>query len=242
MLLDLLCPTNLVSFNIKIAEITGLHAAIYLSELISINDKAMRKNKIQDNSFTIDREYILRRTTLEKEEQLELDDILIKIGIIKRAELDPNLIKINFEFLTDLISNPDPKLIEEGKKISKKKPKQSKQTKSEIIKDELKKYIQTTNEELLYAYREWIDTVYAKQGWMSKKSVIEAQNVIDNFSKRDLDIALKIIDIATMNGYRDMTWAINLYNKEGKNKSYINISKIQTVPKESAMKLSEEVF
>ena len=58
MLLDLLSLDNYVSYNIKVAEILGLHAAIYLSELMNINDKAIRKSKTKDNFFTVDRKYI----------------------------------------------------------------------------------------------------------------------------------------------------------------------------------------
>ena len=46
---------------------------------------------------------------------------------------------------------------------------------------------------------------------MSKRSVISGQQVVDEFSHRDLDVALKLIEIASIGGYRDMTWAVNSY-------------------------------
>ena len=46
MLLDLLSSSNQLSFNIKVAQLVGLHSAVYLSELMAINEKAIRKNKI----------------------------------------------------------------------------------------------------------------------------------------------------------------------------------------------------
>jgi hypothetical protein len=51
---------------------------------------------------------------------------------------------------------------------------------------------------------------------MSKKSVTSAQTLIDEFSNHDLDIALKVIEIASINGYRDMSWAINSYKQNYK--------------------------
>jgi hypothetical protein len=50
-LIELLSTSNYVSYNIKLAELLGLHAAIYISELMNINDKAIRKNKLNDNYF-----------------------------------------------------------------------------------------------------------------------------------------------------------------------------------------------
>ena len=38
MLIELLSPANYVSFNIKVAQILGLKAAIYLSQIIDINE------------------------------------------------------------------------------------------------------------------------------------------------------------------------------------------------------------
>ena len=95
------------------------------------------------------------------------------------------------------------------KRISNKK-----RTKDEVIKDELKSKIQTTNTELYSAYSDWIDAVYAKQGWMSARSVKVAQQDVDNYSDRNLDVALKIIEIAATRGYREMEWAINAYKKD----------------------------
>ena len=62
---------------------------------------------------------------------------------------------------------------------------------------------------------------------MSKKSVVSAQTLIDDFADHNLDVALKIIEIASINGYRDMEWALNNY-KQNFNLKY-KVSK-QVVP------------
>ena len=56
MLIELLSTSNYVSYNTKLAQLLGLHASIYLSELMSINDKAIRKDKTSESSFVLDRE------------------------------------------------------------------------------------------------------------------------------------------------------------------------------------------
>ena len=170
MLLDLLSMDNYASYNIKVAEIFGLHPAIYLSELMNINEKAVRKSKITgEETFTIDRKYIEKRTTLSKAEQLKIDQSFKEIGLLKVDNDNQNTMSLDITVLTTIMSGGKP-LIKELKLITAKTSK-NKRTKDEVIKDELKNHIQTTNPELYSAYCDWIDAVYAKQGWMSARSV-----------------------------------------------------------------------
>lgn len=234
MLIELLSTSNYVSYNIKIAQLFGLHTAIYLSELMNINDKAIRKNKITNNAFKIDRKYITSRTTIPKDEQLDIEENLFKLGILETGE-DENVISLNITTLTTLLMSTDESLIDKVKKISKRK--REKPTKQDVIKDNLKSYINANNEELKQAYESWIDSVFDKQGWMSKKAVTMAQQTVDEFSNHNLDVALKVIEIADLNAYRDMHWAIEVYNKHYK----VNYKMSNPKPTKPA-ELSQEVF
>lgn len=241
MLIELLSMSNYVSYNVKVAEVLGLHAAIYISELMNINDKAIRKNKINNTSFKLDRSYMTKRTTISEDEQIDIENNLMKIGLIEKPSEDKDDITLNINILTALLMSTDEELIGNIKNLKKGKN-TSKSTKAEKIREQLKSNIVTTNEELREAYSSWIDTVYAKQGWMSKKSVIAAQQIVDDFSHRDLDVALQLISIADTNGYRDMEWAVNKYKQDYNlnyrimnNQTNNNYTKIQP-------KLSDEVF
>ena len=187
MLIELLSTSNYVSYNIKLAQLLGLHSAIYLSELMNINDKAIRKKKTDNTSFKLDRKYITSRTTLTLQEQLDIESNLIKIGILEKPSDDKDVIILNINILTTLLMTDNEELIGDVKSL--KKSKTGKQTKAEAIKETLKENIVASNEELREAYSSWIDSVYAKQGWMSKKSVVCAQQVVDDFAQHDLDVA-----------------------------------------------------
>lgn len=213
MLIDLLSMSNYVNYNVKVAQILGLDAAIYVSELLNINDKALHKNKVKGEYFTIDRMYIQSRTTFDETTQLSIEDKLVKLGIVVKDAKAPNDISLNITALTSIMMSPDETLLKDISKIVKSKS-SPKRTKAEAIKDTLKENITTTNEELRAAYSDWIDSVFAKDGWMSKKAVVSAQGVVDDFSKFDLDVALKVVEIAAINGYRDMSWAVNTYKKD----------------------------
>lgn len=235
MLIDLLSMANYNSYNVNLANIIGLHEAIYISELININEKAIKKNKISDEGyFTVDRKYITSRTTLDKKEQLEIDKTLNNLKIIHIAD-NVNVISIDLQVLTGIIMSADEKLTKDISSIVNKK---QKRTKQQVICDELKKNIVTTNNELIDAYSNWIDSVIAKDGWMSKQAVISAQQLIDANSNRNLDVALKIISIASINGYRDMQWAVNKYYQEFKNSFTSNINTQPT----HVVQVSGEVF
>ncbi len=236
MLIDLLSMSNYVHFNVKLAHILGLNSSIYLSQIMDINEKAIRKEKTDKNFFTIDREYITKRTTITEKEQKEIENNLIKIGVLERSKDNADTILLNITVLTSILMSPDEELIRDISSLS--KPKQ-KRTKAEAIKDTLKQNIVTTNQELRTAYFSWIDAVYEKDGFMTKQAVIAAQARIDEFSSRNLDIALKVLEIASINAYRDITWAINTYNKDYKVGYTFSSTRSQTTSTvDSAMKQS----
>ena len=214
MLIDLLSANNYVNYNIKVAELVGLHPAIYLSELMNIQSKAEKKNMLNDRFFTLDRDYITARTTIDKKEQMDIEQNLLAIGILEIGNTADEL-SLNITLLTTLMMSTDEQLLENVKtQIAKSKKSQKKMTRTDAIKNALKQNITTSNEELREAYYEWIDEVYAKHKWLAKKSVLHAQEVVDAFSNHNLDVALRLIDIATRYACREMEWAIEKYNKE----------------------------
>ena len=213
MLIELLSSSNYVNFNVRLAQILGLKPAIYLSQIMDINEKAIRKNKVDNNFFTIDRKYVENRTTLTKDEQVAIEKDLLNIGILEKNSDKKNAISLNITVLTSIMMTPDEDLIKDISSLSKGK---KKRTKSEVIEDNLKDNVLTTNEELRDAYYEWIESVLTKKGMMTKAAVIHAQPTLDRFCNRNLDIALKVLEIASIHGYEDINWAINSYNKDFK--------------------------
>ena len=77
---------------------------------------------------------------------------------------------------------------------------------------------------------------------MSAKSVKVGQKLVDEASGRDLDIALKIIEIATVNGYKDMTWAVKTYKENYELNYRLKYSKNKISNQKEKISLDEEVF
>lgn len=248
MLIELLSMANYGNYNIKLAHILGLEASIYLNELMNINEKALRKKKLTDNAFVIDRDYIESRTTLNPTKQQELESTLIKLGILEIVE-EANNINLNISALTAILAAPEEDLKSIEKIVKKTKSSSSKTTKQQQCIQALKQNIVTTNDELVSAYHEWIEAVVAKNNWMAKKAVVNGQQLVDDFSQRNLDIALKLLDIATTNGWADMSWAINSF-KRNYNISYqistpsrpVSMKEPKETPAPTKVRLSQEVF
>ena len=76
---------------------------------------------------------------------------------------------------------------------------------------------------------------------MSKKSVELGQKLIDSFSGRNLDLAIKILDIASIGGYRDIQWAINSY-KENVKDNITNYSSNREFETTKKITFAQEVF
>jgi len=223
------------SYNVFIANMFGLEAAVYLNTIIHLDGVS---NIVEDNLdyIKINRNEIKKITTLNVESQKNIDNIFIKIGLFKVKMEDR--IHIEYPILISLYNDNNENILSEiVPKIVKKR------TKSDIIKDELKTYIKTDNGELRDSYSAWIDAVFAKQGWMSKKSVELGQKLIDDYCNRNLDTAIEILNIASIGGYRDIQWAINSY-EENKKKQVARIP--VTLNKDFEVKkkidLAQEVF
>lgn len=236
MLFDLLSTDMYVSYNVKLAKVLGLTSSIYISELINIQRKAIEKEKLKDGFFKLDRKYIENRTTLSKADQKDIDEKLKELKILSIGE-SADLLSLDLNVLTSLILGDQEIVSEIVQPVKRGRP-----SKQELIMRQLKANIDTTNGELKQAYEDWIDSVCAKNGWMTKIHVIEGQNVIDNYNKeKDLDLALEIIKIATMGGYRDMTWAVNEFEK--KHKKEFESKYTQLLPTQKPrLKMSNEVF
>lgn len=241
MLIDILSTDNYISFNTKIANILGLHEAIYISELININNKAIRKNKVEDNFILIDRDYITSRTTLSIDEQEKIDQELQDLNILKRDKDNNTQISLDFQILSSFLNIEDAATLSKIKATL--KTKQPKATKRQAIANNLKQYIVAENEELKEAYFDWIEGVYSNpNGFLSRKSILLFQETIDNYCNHNLDLALTLINIATINGYRDATWAINNYVSNNKITYKIPIAQNIKHEEQDKPELSEEVF
>lgn len=241
MLMDIFNQDNSITINYKAITLFGLNTAAYLTLLISIYRKATRKNKLDNDFFKLDRSYIQELLGMSVEEQLVCDGNLLKLSIIRKSPDDPNRIKVDLKLYLSLLNDDDLKLIDEVRKSMKvTRPKGLKQSQRQIQINNLKDCIQCSNYELLTALRDWVDGVYANpKGFLSRASIKVFQDTLNNYTKGDLDLALRIVRIATVQGYRDCNWAINVYEKESKPRQAVRVTEQEVASKDN---LSDTIF
>ena len=215
MLLDLLSTDNYVSFNICLAKKFGLKTAVYLSEVIRVCEKATRKKAFNEEGyFKLNRNYVEDRTTITINEQLDIDKVLTPLHIIIKPKEASDEMQFNADILTSIVMGKDETLNKDIKKIIS-QTSNSRMTKREYQKENMKKFIRVSNDELREAYYKWLDGVFANpKGFLSGGAVEAFIQDVDSFSNHDLDVALDIIKIATIGGYRDAQWAINQYRNQ----------------------------
>ena len=247
MLLDVFDNDNSISVNYRTIQIFGLPTAVYLTELINIYKKATRKNKlVEDGYFKVDRKYVNNVLCLTPEEQIICDLNLIKTSVLKKSSDNPDILKIDIKLYLSLLCSEDMKLYDDVKKQMKvQKPKGTKESQRQQYINVLKNSIECSNYELLTALRDSVEGVYARpNGFLSKSSIKIFQDTLNSYTKGDLDLALRVVQIATVQGYRDCQWAINMLEDSEKRKKKQNNSQIRVTEQEVADKkqLSDIVF
>lgn len=257
-MLEFLSSENYVEYNIILANILGLNGAVYCSEILNIQNKAKQKNKLVDNDYVkLNRDYIKKRTTLSIEEQLTVDANLIKINLLKKHQDDPDIVKLDLKLLISLMSSDDVELVDNIRdKLKLKTTKEIKGSKRQRNIAELKESISYSNYELVTAMRDWIDSIYSKpNGYLSKPVLKIFEDTLNDYTMlkdgsgmRDLDLALRLIKIATTQGYKDCQWAINVYERDqailAKKEAIQKTQVVRTTEQVKATidKLSDEVF
>ena len=246
MLLDIFNEGNSVTVNYKAIQLFGLQTATYLTELLTIYGKATKKGKlVDDNYFKVNRSFISDLLSLSSEEQLVCDANLAKTGLLKKHSDDPDVVKLDLQMYLSLIANDDVKLIENVKKeMSIKRPKGVKQSQRQQWINTLKDSVQCSNYELLTALRDWVDGVLARpNGFLSKSAIKIFQDTLNNYTKGDLDLALRIVQIATVQGYKNCEWAISIFEdsekRKKKNQAGVRVTQQEVATQED---LSNKIF
>lgn len=217
MYLDLVSSDSYNSYNIKIAHVFGLKTAVYWSEIINIARKAINKRKLDDDGyFKVDRKYIFNQTTLTEEDQYEIDKKLASVGVTGINPSSVDQIRLDIPLMVSLTTNDDLSLLTSiSKKATIKSKKETQISKRSIIIQNIKNSIVESNDAVREALINWVDTMFAgTKGYLSKKQLEIFQTNLNTYAKADINLKLKIIEIAIVHSYRDCQWAINIYEKD----------------------------
>ena len=202
-----------IRLNKKLVKIAGFEVAAYWAELQSILKQVVKKQTMDEQGFfTLDRDYVERETTLTVTKQLKCEEQLISLGAIIKDPENPNRLCMSVHGMVEVITNEDTTKLKKTSAVKK----DAKAAKIAGIKSTMKKAILEDDLELRAAYERWIDGMIDAANCKFTKAVVQLfEQTVSGYTK-DKALRLKIIEIATVNSYKDATWAINRIYNPGK--------------------------
>ena len=193
--------------NKRLIKLTSFEVAAYWAELQSILKQVVKKQTADEQGFFIlDRDYVERETTLTTTKQLKCEAKLIELGVMAKDPDNPNRIAIGVNNMIELITDEDTKKLKKSTKAVKE---EAKVAKVEGMKQTMKRFITEQDPELRAAYFQWIDGMIDAANCRFTKAVVQLFEKTVSGWNADKATKLKIIEIATINSYRDANWALN---------------------------------
>ena len=192
--------------NKRLVKLAGFEVAAYWAELQSILKQVVKKHAADEQGFFIlDRDYVERETTLTVTKQLKCDDKLVSLGVMVKDAVNPNRLAIGVNNMVEVITDEDTTKLKKTNAVKK----DEKAAKIAGIKATMKKAILETDPEVRAAYERWIEGMVDAANCRFTKAVVQLfEQTVTDYTP-DKTKRLKIIEIATVNSYKDATWAIN---------------------------------
>lgn len=196
--------------NKKLVKIAGFDVAAYWAELQSILKQVVKKQTADERGFfPLDRSYVERETTLTVTKQLKCEEKLVAMGVVMKDPNDPNRLAISVANMIEIITDEDTTKLKKTKAVKQ----DAKEAKIAGIKATMKKAILETDVEVRAAYERWVDGMVDAANCRFTKAVVQLfEKTITQYTS-DKATRLKIIEIATINSYRDANWAIEKITK-----------------------------
>ena len=192
--------------NKPLVKIAGFEVAAYWAELQSILKQVVKKQTADEFGFFIlDRDYVERETTLTLTKQLKCDEKLISLGVMLKDHENPNRVAIAVNGMVAVITDEDTTKLKKTTAVKK----DEKAAKIAGIKINMKKALLETDADLRAAYERWIDGMIDAANCRFTKAVVQLFEETVTHYTQDKAKRLQIIEIATVNSYKDANWAIN---------------------------------
>ena len=192
--------------NKRLVKLAGFEVAAYWAELQSILKQVVKKQTMDEQGFfSLDREYVERETTLTVAKQLKCEEKLSSMGVLAKDSDNPNKICISVHGMIEYITDEDTKKLKKTRAVKT----DEKAAKIAGIKATMKKAILEPDLEVRAAYERWIEGMIDASNCRFTKAVVQLFEKTVTEYTNDKSLRLKIIEIATVNSYKDATWAIN---------------------------------
>ena len=212
MYVDILSQNAFVSYNVKMANLVGLNAAVYLAVISNVAYDEVTGGTNNTGIFELDRNWIEAKTALTVEEQYVCDNILSRLGIIEVLDDDRVKVGIHFDVVASILTESDLKVLDELRKKAKVKRGEEKHSKNYYIIKRIKTKVEEKSlpEVVKTAINTWLDALAEKNQAISSQAVDIWINTIDSYTNND-SVKVKIYEQAAMLGMYNVNNAIQKY-------------------------------
>lgn len=209
-------------YSLDVAKVFGVHSSVFLSCIDNEFNYQKRLNNLNDNNtVSISRAEIYARTGLLDDMQKDVEMALQECGVISVKPLqnvpNKNYYIIFQDELTKILnsSNPLDIISSQNAKQFVKSPRVEPVSKRKTHIANLKKKIKVSDPVIQDYLCQWIDAVYVNpKGFLSPKGVEIAQEELFAYTNDNQEKQIAILKIAIKGSLRDMTWAIERYEKQ----------------------------
>lgn len=205
------------SYIIDYAKSFGPISAIFINLLSNYN------SQLENGDIVLSRQEIYNYTGLNDSDQMRAESFLTKIGIIKVKSFKGNDLKNHYfldeskvdalkEKTLDNLSTMfgfDAMSLSTSDKNTKNvfTERQKKESKKDQLIKSLKSSINVEDSVLRQYLCDWIDSVIERGNTLTRSAVKLNIENLKNFTT-DPELAIKVLKIAIINGWRDLYWAI----------------------------------
>lgn len=244
MLLDIMSKDSYLLVNKKMVKHFGLELSTYFAVLLDVYPQVLKKKMdtlLETGYFTLQREYVERECGIPVEQQLALDQALVRLGVLQVNPENPNEIGISVQQMAEYLLEDDLKVLEKLQKKAKTKKTDEAAGKKAGKISTFSGYAATLahTPEVQEAYRLWITALVEGGKCAFSKTTIQLFHETMTRYTSDPGTQVEILRKAAASGYPNAEWIINSMTKRP---SYSTPATRINVEQKQFTGVSEETF
>lgn len=213
MFIDIMSKDSYLLVNKKMVRYFGLELSTYFAVLLDVYPRVIEKKwdtLMATGYFPLKREYVEKECGIPVEQQLALDQALIRIGVLQVNPENPNEIGINVQQMAEYLLDDDVKVLEKLQKKAKTKPTDVAAAKRQGKIATFTGFTATLSHtpEVQEAYKLWVEAIIeGKKGNLTKGVIQIFHDTLTEFTQ-DPATQVALIRQAAASGYTNVSWVL----------------------------------
>lgn len=218
MFIDIMSKDSYLLVNKKMVKHFGLELSTYFAVLLDVYPQVLKKKLdtlMQTGYFTLQRDYVARECGIPVEQQLALDQALIRLGVIQVNPENPNEIAISVPQMAEYLLEDDIKVLDKLQKKAKTKKTDEADAKRRGKIATFTGFASTLSHtpEVQEAYKVWITALVEGGKCAFSKTTVQLFHETMTRYTQDPSLQVDILKKAAASGYPNAEWIINSLQK-----------------------------